>query len=385
MKTNFGWTVLFCLMILPARGLTAVIHVEKDGSGDYSIIQDAVEAAQWGDTIMIGPGRYCETHALHYLGRTRFTCISLDKSLTLIGAGRGVTFVEPNVQQKAEVDPAGIMCISPEVELSLSDLSIVNCPGIGVLFSPDYGGRLVVENVNIDNAWIGIVIDRTQNSRISGCEIFGTYSCIVTFEASNLTIEDNIIIHRGISLNYSSSVNILISNCRFQDCTLFIVGCRNVEVKDCLFEGMWSALVVDGTRDVFIHDVEIFWNGEGVGGLLLYAGVDTVVRDSIFHGGNRGSVRLLHYNPGLIFKNNYIFPSHSGWTVYCPVGYHGPDVWFDLTNNFWGTDDPEMVAASIHDGHNNPELDIFVDFLPMADESSSTTQTTLGALKALYR
>ena len=32
-------------------------RVEKDGSGDFTVIQDAVDAAAAGDTIRIGPGR----------------------------------------------------------------------------------------------------------------------------------------------------------------------------------------------------------------------------------------------------------------------------------------------------------------------------------------
>ena len=33
-------------------------RVEKDGTGDYSILYEAVDAAASGDTILIGPGRF---------------------------------------------------------------------------------------------------------------------------------------------------------------------------------------------------------------------------------------------------------------------------------------------------------------------------------------
>ncbi len=35
-------------------------HVEKDGTGDFSVIYEAEDAAAAGDTILIGPGRFEE-------------------------------------------------------------------------------------------------------------------------------------------------------------------------------------------------------------------------------------------------------------------------------------------------------------------------------------
>jgi hypothetical protein len=40
------------------QGIGRTWSVEKDGSGDFSVIQDAVEAAAPGDTIQIGEGRF---------------------------------------------------------------------------------------------------------------------------------------------------------------------------------------------------------------------------------------------------------------------------------------------------------------------------------------
>ena len=35
-------------------------YLEKDGSGDFAVIQEAVDAAASGDTLRIGPGRWYE-------------------------------------------------------------------------------------------------------------------------------------------------------------------------------------------------------------------------------------------------------------------------------------------------------------------------------------
>lgn len=53
-----------------------IIRVEKDGTGDYSTIQDAIDNADENTTIMIGVGEYREAVS------------ELDKNLTLIGVSR---------------------------------------------------------------------------------------------------------------------------------------------------------------------------------------------------------------------------------------------------------------------------------------------------------
>ena len=41
--------ILGCLLFSSVEG--AVLRVEKDGTGDYTVIQDAVDAAEDGDTF----------------------------------------------------------------------------------------------------------------------------------------------------------------------------------------------------------------------------------------------------------------------------------------------------------------------------------------------
>ncbi len=52
--------ILMVLSLLPAILISATLSVKQDGSGDYTIIQEALDAANPGDTVLVHPGRYYE-------------------------------------------------------------------------------------------------------------------------------------------------------------------------------------------------------------------------------------------------------------------------------------------------------------------------------------
>lgn len=86
--------LLICLV--PAMASARTWRVEKDGSGDFTVIQNAVDASASGDTIMIGPGRYSEYTDHTYAGNVWHNYVHMvTGSLTLIGAGEDVTVIGP--------------------------------------------------------------------------------------------------------------------------------------------------------------------------------------------------------------------------------------------------------------------------------------------------
>jgi len=75
-------------------------RVEKDGSGDYTTIQPAVDGAAPGDSIMIGPGRYSETTlynpdaAKDFFPKPVMIAVTVD-DLTILGAGTDQVYLSP--------------------------------------------------------------------------------------------------------------------------------------------------------------------------------------------------------------------------------------------------------------------------------------------------
>ena len=60
--------ILAVAVFSPVETSATTWHVEKDGSGDYAVIQDAIDAAAAGDTIRIGPGRFEDYSVYSYPG-----------------------------------------------------------------------------------------------------------------------------------------------------------------------------------------------------------------------------------------------------------------------------------------------------------------------------
>ena len=97
-----GRCVRHLLLLLLAADVAAgaTITVRKDGTGNYAVIQQALDVAAAGDTILIGPGEYLELSAVRLPSYTWDveTCahVTVD-DLTIIGAGADQTFIGPTV------------------------------------------------------------------------------------------------------------------------------------------------------------------------------------------------------------------------------------------------------------------------------------------------
>ena len=155
------------LIAVSAQGV--VIHVP----GDYGTIQQAVDAAAWGDEIRVAPGVYSDpTHAAG-AGDTTKCCVILKSGINLRGAGVGQTTID------ADSSGRGIHLYQCE-SVQISDLTITGG------YAEVYGGAILC---------------RQSSPLIERCEIVENHDGgIATIEASHPTIR-YCLIHHNVAKN----------------------------------------------------------------------------------------------------------------------------------------------------------------------------------------
>ena len=123
------------LLAIGAGGADArTWHVRKDGTGDFKVIQDAVDQAAAGDTIRIGPGRFEEKKPYTSYPPDKWTVdvyVAVDVAdLTIVGSGVDQTFIGPPSPIWQNPQQPKIICALSRVDrLVVEDVSLVCTDG----------------------------------------------------------------------------------------------------------------------------------------------------------------------------------------------------------------------------------------------------------------
>jgi PGF-CTERM protein len=207
---------------------TNVITVATDGSGDYTSIDDAVDAASDGDRIVVRPGTYRETVGIP----TNVTLVAPDGA-TLNGSGLSDPRVGFFILSSASPDirgftiehyEHGVRSYNEGGDWIIADTTIRNSSGYGI-HAPYSSGSWVVENVTIRNSSdVGVYARDNhgdwsiRNSKIVDGAAYGvwagaavgdwritdtviennSYGGVNAGDSGNWTIQDSVIRHNGL-------------------------------------------------------------------------------------------------------------------------------------------------------------------------------------------
>jgi parallel beta-helix repeat protein len=203
------------------------IIVDKDGSGDYTTITAAVEAAEQGDTILVNDGMYEEDDIL------------IDKTITLTGETTSSTIIQGDETKTILIIQADNVMISTLTvskggdwggeniavfanNFVLSDTVIEQGNGSGISIH-NSTASLIKKNVFISNQE-GIMCYNCRETTISKNQISDSIIGIYLYNSVNILVEKNCVstCNKGIYLEESNANLIQQNNLSINDQGLYV-------------------------------------------------------------------------------------------------------------------------------------------------------------------
>ncbi len=329
------------------------LYVDDDGSADYTRIQDAINAANPGDTIFVYNGLYPEN-------------ITVDKEVHITGESRSDTIVKINdtvlpSARSPEYYPIGMVTADSVVIESLSIL-ILGDAGNSVYngFILQDCSNVVIQNCDIKALWmpdlslvqggaIKIIGETatTSNNQIIGCDItpggpYGTVEGITLFNTRDTTISGCTIYENAVSVRIDeTSQGTIIENCIMYQSVysdngdgIKIFGSENIIVDNDIFN-FTSAIRLYGSYNKIVNN-DIYANKHGILSLSDNTQnriINNYFHDAILHGIYiGGTLNTYHHNKFINNPTHAYLHSSVTSNNYWDDGYEG-NYWDDFASN----------------------------------------------------
>ncbi len=384
------------LLLIASSCLAFTWHVEQDGSGDYEIIQHAVDVAAVGDTILIGPGRYDQYW--EFAPELNWWAVVgvLTDSLTFIGTSRDEVIIGTDYEYPVYPDTKdshGITTRSPAPWMVVENITFENMKK-GIRCHP--GGK-------VRNCLFRYIADMAVYSEASmgacpeclflveDCEFVesGRIKAVAALHNSNSTSTATIqrIHSNSGGGTYTSHPNVIIDECHIEDTIDGILRMGGVvHVSNSTIKRTQFSIYVDVgplTTGLFGNNVVV---RESTSRDVVINGGKIEAENCIFTG-DCDERETIHMN-GLStaeFNNNHIFSNGSQYAV--DVFYHQgpPGTAVHFENNWWGTADPDSVAAMIFDHADTNATNTTVLYEPILLGPCANKKKSFGGMKQLFR
>lgn len=295
---------------------------------EYDTIQEAVDAAIWGDLILVGPGTYSDPTHEAGAGDTTKCCVIMKSGVRLRGAGMGQTFID------ADSSGRGIHVYQCE-EVQISRLSITGG------YAEEYGGAILckqssphIHHCEIFENWDGgiAVVDDSHPTIelcsihdnhaksgggievLPGCEPY-VYDCDIVenrapFAAGVMLWGDATIEHCRIFRNRTTEEYVFGGGIYANECSPQILGC---EIRENESRGYGGGLAIEGEGTTALIDrcliVDNFSSGiDGYGGgIFISSQPSPTIRNSIIAG---------NYTSGQLSDGGGVYVQFSGLEMY---------------------------------------------------------------------
>jgi hypothetical protein len=384
--------VLVMLFLSANLAAAATITVQKDGTGDFTILQEALNAANDGDTILVGPGEFTEMSWVRLPGWSWDiqTCGYAEANdLTIIGSGMDQTFIGAPmyIGDNSTFSPNALVQTNGS-GLTLQDLSVRNSyTGVYVI------GTVMMDRCLVDNNSIGTFWSATGSG---GWIVDSVIQSALGFSPTGLWVKTN-----------GGGADISMQGCRSEGVETIISGIDEMTIVNSDFSDEIVGISIYDNAKVYMNNCEVsnmskygvkfslgsdgyceIQNSDISGG---FAALDTgnpasqgrfVVYGSRLEGGSQ-AVLYARNRPGpcVIIGSELI--KGTGPVVQCDPTY--VTVTHDMRNNDWGTNSEAEIQSWIIDHNDDPNIPATVLYSPFDGQPVSTESTTWGDLKALFR
>ena len=213
---------------------TSALYVDDDGGSDFLKIQNAIDAASEGDTIIVREGTYPEV-------------LSINKSINLIGTDTETTIINnENSSQKVTV------------QIDAESCTFKGFTVIGPAVSTDSIGIYVTTSHNmlshniIMNTENGIYLEEhTENNKVYENIVTDNKNGISVYRSNNNNISNN-----EISINIPSGIPLSYG--------IFLHGSYNNIISGNMISYCYTGIRIKGSDDSLVFDNQIFKNKKGL-------------------------------------------------------------------------------------------------------------------------
>ena len=248
--------LLILVVILPCIVLATTITVKQDGTGDYTLIQAAIEAANNGDTVLVHPGTYVEN--INYIGKSISVC-----SLEAIAGDS--TYISRTIIDGNRNGPC-VAFLNAEQNASLRGFTLTN--GTGYIANDEHtrGGGVLIRNTYMTGSSISL----------TNCEITGNYAGL----GAGISSTNASLCLSGLNIHHNYSLA--------QGGGIHIVGASTI-VPNIVFDPVNRCSVYEnyGAAPVDVSIVDIPAN------LTIYLGKASINPPSTFYIGRHNNIPSL--------------------------------------------------------------------------------------------
>lgn len=428
MATAFRAPFLVVALLSMAASASATLWiVDPGGGGDFTAIQEAIDAAAGGDEILVNPGVYYES--LNFLGKILYVHSATGPDVTTIDASQSGSSCA--VFEQGEPPSTILEGFTLTHGIGIDCVEAGGRAGGGAycdLSSPTFRDcRFFANSANNGAA----IYTRNGSPEISSCEFYSNFSAgyggAISCSSSSPSIynchfESNTAVAGDGTIHLT--IEATIEDCVFLDNDARqggAINCghgpANAQIRRCLFVGNRATGVHGGAirsheaspyieECVFIEN----WALEDGGGFFaMDGGIPQVIHCTFYrnaadrYGGNIA----VWYGTTLILDNSIVVEATAGAGVFCSnadVTCECNDAWGNIGGNYSGMSDPTGWNGNISadplfcdpgledlalqecspcaPGHN-PDCGL-IGALPVGCGGTPVVVTSWGRMKALF-